>query len=447
MVGWVAAASALATFGRHVMQPVEWFCSLVVGLVLSLTLAWLVRAAAAGDWDPVTGTLNRRGIGRLLAAHCAAAEVTGRPFAVATVRVRAAASGGRAPGVDVLAQRLAARWRSNADPRASWGRLTDLEFALVWDGSDGIEAYLERVREQAGDAVTAVGFCDWRPGVDATALLHDSFEGCGYSARTGGAVARAGLVQSQVAELRQAIEKGQVVPVFQPIVALPAGTVVGGEALARWRHPVRGMVPPDEFIPLAEHSGLIGLLGTRILRDACRAAADWRHANPDAIVAVNVSGLQLHDPSFPETVGAALRDAGLPPANLTIEVTESSLAADDAAAIAALDRLRVLGVTVSMDDFGTGYSSMARLAALPIDELKIDRSFVQQLERRRPLIECMVQLAATVGLRTVVEGVETAAQALAVTTMGADHAQGWLYGRPVPAADFPLAPRPAAVRG
>ncbi|MGN6609749.1 MAG: EAL domain-containing protein, partial [Jatrophihabitans sp.] len=227
--------------------------------------------------------------------------------------------------------------------------------------------------------------------------------------------------------LREAVAAGEVVPHYQPIVELGTGRIVGAEALARWPQPDGGCTPPDVFVPLAEQSGLIATLGTAVLRRACADAAGWPAASasgrPAPLVAVNVSGAQLVDPGFPDTVAVALRDAGLAPDRLVLEVTESTADGDDPQAVANLHVLRERGVRIAIDDLGTGYSNLARLAALPVDILKVDQGFVRQLETHRngaALLETFVLLARRIGTLCVVEGIETGWQAEFVTRCGAD---------------------------
>ena len=227
---------------------------------------------------------------------------------------------------------------------------------------------------------------------------------------------------------------------YQPVVALATGAVVGAEALLRWRHPVRGVVAPSEFIPLAEASGLITELGCWVLAEACRAAATWP-AGPDGAVvgvAVNVSGRQLDDPAFPGHVAAALADSGLGAARLTLEITESVLMQDTDAALRTLGALKALGVELAVDDFGTGYSSLRYLQQFPVDVLKIDKTFVDGLAGGGPrgardtaLARAIVALGQSLTLQTVAEGVEHPEQADQLRAMGCTFGQGYLFARPM----------------
>jgi diguanylate cyclase (GGDEF)-like protein len=241
-------------------------------------------------------------------------------------------------------------------------------------------------------------------------------------------------------ELRGAVSRGELHLVYQPIIGFGNGRVSGAEALARWTHPVRGSIPPSVFVPIAEESDLVLELGAWVLEQACRQAVDWLRdgvVEPDFVMSVNVSARQLTE-VLPGALAALLDRTGLPPENLTIEVTESAVMSDAAAAIDALTMIRRLGVSVAMDDFGTGYSSLAHLRSLPIDTVKIDRSFVEAVDRpfEAALVRSVVELARVLWLRTVAEGVETEAQAAALAELGCDFGQGYLFGRPVAAGDF-----------
>lgn len=235
------------------------------------------------------------------------------------------------------------------------------------------------------------------------------------------------------AELRQAVMDDLIVPHFQPLVDLATGRLTGVEMLARWPHPRRGMVSPAEFIPVAEATGLIAPMTERLMRRACRVAADW----PDRMVlACNVSPVQLSDPGFPATVRAILDETGLPPHRLELEVTESALVGDIHLARGLLDQLRALGVGLALDDFGTGYSSLRHLQMLPFDKLKVDASFVGAMAgnaESAKIVSAIVSLGHSLGLVTVGEGIETPEMARSLRAIGCDLGQGWHYGRPGPA--------------
>ncbi len=237
-------------------------------------------------------------------------------------------------------------------------------------------------------------------------------------------------------ELRQAVADDEIVPHFQPLVAIDTGHIVGVEMLARWPHPARGMVSPAEFIPLAEGLGLIGPMTDGLLRKACTAAANWP---ADITLACNISPLQLRDPELPAMVHRILENTGFPANRLELEITESALVGDLAFAATLLGQLKALGVSLALDDFGTGYSSLRHLRALPFDKLKIDASFVGAMENdgeSGKIVAAVVGLGQSLGLTTVAEGVETPETAALLKRLGCDIGQGWLFGRPASARDF-----------
>ncbi len=240
-------------------------------------------------------------------------------------------------------------------------------------------------------------------------------------------------------ELHRAVVAREFEIAYQPVARLADDRHIGAEALVRWRHPRTGLVLPGDFIARAEETGLIVTIGSWVLEQACRQAAAWRATEPEFTIAVNVSGRQLREGSFPDMVRAALADAGLPPQNLCLEMTESILMERDDAGIAMLCELRNEGVHLAIDDFGTGYSSLSALRRLPADQLKIDRSFVSSLpedDDAGTIAWAVVRLGHTLGMSVLAEGVETVQQRKALLGFGCDHAQGWLFGRPMPAAEL-----------
>jgi EAL domain-containing protein (putative c-di-GMP-specific phosphodiesterase class I)/GGDEF domain-containing protein len=240
------------------------------------------------------------------------------------------------------------------------------------------------------------------------------------------------------ADLRRALDEGELFLHYQPTFDLGSGQIVGAEALARWRHPTRGLVPPTEFIPLAEASGLIWPLGAWVLREACRQAAEWQRTSParDKPLALNInlSGRQLQFPQVVDDVAQALEESGLPPDSLVLEMTESVLMDDNENVLDILRRIKGLGARLAIDDFGTGYSSLSYLHRFPVDMLKIDRSFVERLSHasdNAELARTIVRLGQSLQLVTVAEGVEDSAQFLALRRMGCDVGQGYYFGRPM----------------
>ena len=245
------------------------------------------------------------------------------------------------------------------------------------------------------------------------------------------AAARAGLE----ADLRAALAQGDFVLHYQPQVD-HMGRVVGVEALVRWQHPQRGMVSPADFIPLAEDTGLILPLGRWVLRSACELLAQWREDPRLAhlSVAVNVSSRQFHNADFADYVAHVLQNTGAPPARLKLELTESMLVHDMVSTIARMEALRALGVGFALDDFGTGYSSLAYLRRMPLDQLKIDRSFVRELltdANDAAIVNTIIALSRSLGLEVIAEGVETAEQCDLLARAGCRFYQGYLFGKPV----------------
>ncbi|MGW9329665.1 putative bifunctional diguanylate cyclase/phosphodiesterase [Bosea sp. NPDC055594] len=238
-------------------------------------------------------------------------------------------------------------------------------------------------------------------------------------------------------DLRQATAEGALQLYYQPIIDLRTQQVVTREALMRWPHPTRGMVPPGVFIPIAEQSGLIAGMGDWAIAQACLDAAKW----PDGVgVSVNVSPLQFREPvRLVQTVKDALLAAGLAPGRLTLEVTESLLIEDNKATLELINELRTIGIKFALDDFGTGYSSLAYLSTYPFSQVKIDQSFSRNVnadEASKAIIEAVCQLARRLSMNVVVEGIETEAQRMAVQLLGAQRAQGYLFGRPEPVSEF-----------
>lgn len=236
-------------------------------------------------------------------------------------------------------------------------------------------------------------------------------------------------------ELRNAISDGALQPYYQPLINLRTKQVVGFEALARWTHPTLGVVPPDRFIPIAESCGLMNELTDHLLRQATRAACKWPD---DVVLSFNISPSQLKDRSLGLRTLSILADAGLSPRRLEIEITESGLVQDLEGAQQVLGALRNAGVRIALDDFGTGYSSLYHLRNFKIDKLKIDRSFIENMEREpeaAALVRALLGLGLGLGLTITAEGVEQPAQATALLEQGCEQAQGYLYGRAMSASD------------
>lgn len=243
------------------------------------------------------------------------------------------------------------------------------------------------------------------------------------------------------AALRRAIDadNGEITVHYQPIVDLAERRLVGMEALARWTHPEMGFIPPSDFVPVAEETGLITPLARLVLRRSLESVAVWRRlpGAENVFVAVNMSALDLREPLLAEHVGELLRTLDLPGEALHLELTESAVMEDPAQALGMLDALKLLGPSIAIDDFGTGYSSLSYLHRLPVDTIKIDREFVAALDDdSTALVEAIVALAGALGLPVVAEGVETPEQATILGRLGVPLAQGYLFSRPVPAIEI-----------
>jgi EAL domain-containing protein (putative c-di-GMP-specific phosphodiesterase class I) len=252
--------------------------------------------------------------------------------------------------------------------------------------------------------------------------------------------AKAGERLALETQLRHALERGELLLHYQPQVDLQSGRIIGVEALVRWQRPESGMVSPADFIPMAEETGLIVPIGEWVLRTACAQGKAWQSAGVTGVpVSVNVSARQFRHKEFTETVRAALRDTGLRPDLLELEITESLAMEHAKTTIERLDELHAMGVRLSIDDFGTGYSSLSYLTRFPIHTLKIDRAFINNVTTDRAhsaIASAIILLAHNLNLRVVAEGVETEAQAAFLRTHRCDAMQGYLFSRPVAEPDM-----------
>jgi diguanylate cyclase (GGDEF)-like protein len=366
---------------------------------------------------------------------------------------------GHAAGDELLVE-LGRRLRATVRPGDLVARFGGDEFVVVCEDLSEDDAV--RLAERIGEALrwpVALGGVELRPaasvGVTVQTAEHrvaeELIRDCDiamYQAKAAGkgritvldsdARAEARDKLRLVAELREAIELREITLMYQPIFSTEDGTAVAVESLARWRHPERGPIPPSTFVPLAEESGLVSALGLLVLDETCRQLAEWDAELGMAAPAranVNVSALQL-DGNLLGHVAAALQRHGLHPCRLSLELTESALMTDPGAARQILLDLRDLGVQVSIDDFGTGYSSLAYLRHLPVDCLKVDRSFVAEMAAGHPEItSAVIALARSLGLCTVAEGVETHEQAEQLAALGATYLQGFSLAAPLTGAD------------
>jgi diguanylate cyclase (GGDEF)-like protein len=245
---------------------------------------------------------------------------------------------------------------------------------------------------------------------------------------------------SILSELRHAIARDEISIHYQPKIDIATAKPVHAEALARWQHPIYGRIGPDEFIPLAEQSNQIGMITKWMLRRAIGDCAGWQVAGLDLCVAVNLSALDLYDSELPTFITGLLNEAGLPASKLMLEITESVVMKDPAFAVKILSELKRRGVSLAIDDFGTGYSSLAHLKRLPVDELKIDKSFITTLSAASyddvVIVRSTIELGHNMGLKVIAEGVENAEAWQTLAGLGCDLAQGYFVSRPLPLAEF-----------
>jgi len=438
----------------------------VYGMYRDLSQAGGFRGGLAGAAlrDPVTGLPNRA----LFLEHLTVA-LQGAPRRRRRVAVLVAAADQLqmlhdtqgAAAADELLREVAGRLNvavRREDTLSVYGRG---EFAVVLSDlpepsdamrlADRIHAGLRERVPVGGEAVfvsVSVGISvapeDAAP--DPEPLVRDAFVAMHRARYAGGgtsrvfdqAVERAALARLRLeAELREAVERGEITTVFQPIVRVPTGEIAGFEALARWNHPQRGLLAPLDFIPVAEKTGLIVGVGLEVLRQAALGAAEWLRVSGRAVAAhVNLSPVQLLDPGLVDAVMTTLAAAGVPASCMVFEVTESVVLHGPEAANAALGRLRDIGVQVQLDDFGTGYSGLTYLQQLPVGGIKLDRSFISRLgtaaDGDGALVRGIISLAHGLGLHVVAEGVETSTQSRMAGSLGADYAQGFLFSRPIP---------------
>jgi len=377
---------------------------------------------------------------------------------------------GHEVGDEVLVA-VAGRLEAADDSAEVIARLGGDEFLVLFDGDDAegdAVAYAQRALRALRAPITAgdnevfitasIGVaCTSARVNEATPLLSNADAAMYQAKRRGGGtvevfgeIMRLRVLDKMNTEhsLHRALERRELRLFYQPVVEINGSRAVGVEALLRWEHPEQGLVAPGKFIPVAEESGLIIPIGAWVLHEACRQLCMWRadrFGGPSGAVEVNLSARQIDHPEIVSTVQRILDDTGLPPANLTLEITESALMNDAASALRVLRALKDLGVTLAIDDFGTGYSSLSHLQRFPLDILKIDKSFVDELgldQGGAEIVAAVVKLAHALGLQVIAEGVETERQLDALVRLDCDFAQGYLFSRPVPAHElvekFPL---------
>jgi diguanylate cyclase (GGDEF)-like protein/PAS domain S-box-containing protein len=410
-------------------------------------------------YDPLTGLANRSLLRDRLLHALARAVATGERLALLFIDLDEFKmindSRGHAVGDRLLAA-VASRLESSVRPEDTVARLGGDEFAILLErvAEGGAVKAAERVLadlrgrfdlEGTGITVRAsVGIAHYDGGgQDADELLRTA-DLAMYAAKRSGKGGyevfapsmQAALVERVEldADLRHALDADEFCLYYQPIVELATEQIAGFEALLRWRHPKRGLVAPDGFIPALERSGLIIPVGEWVLRNACARAAAWQARTGRMLsMSVNVSPRQLQDPNFVQQVGAALATAPLQPSSLVIEITEGVMVADADEAIAKLHALEALGVRIAVDDFGTGYSSLHYLQAMPVDSVKIDRSFIARIHaghEQSALVRGIVKIGHELHLSVVAEGVETLEQVNHLRAIGCDYGQGFYFARP-----------------
>jgi len=429
-------------------------------LLLYYTASMSLEREHAAGHDALTGLPNRNTLQFELDAALTAYERDGEPFGLMLIDMddfkRVNDTLGHQVG-DRLLIEFAARLSEGVRPEDFVARLGGDEFAVIVYDTDEAEGrrVAERLRSSVSQSIDLGGLtfeaeasvglalCPAH-GTDGTTLLRRA-DVAMYTAKANrmrvevysperdlNSADRLGLLS----ELRQALADDALELYYQPKVSTAQGTPIGVEGLIRWQHPVRGFVPPDEFIPLAENSGIMPLLTERVVSLALKQMACWRDEGMTVPIAVNIAPTDLTSSELARVIAEGLQENDLPAGMLQLEITERIVTHEMDEAKRNLAELRKLGVSISLDDFGTGYSSLLRLSSLQVDEIKIDRGFISAMsegERAIGIVRALIDLAHTLGMPSIAEGVETAAEMRMLQSLGCDGVQGWHIARPLPA--------------
>ena len=442
---------------------------LVVGLILSVLEARLRRSLRRAESelqrrsfrDGLTRLPNRLMFEGTLAQAVQQADAAGERMAMLFIDLDGFKPVNESLGHhmgDLMLREIATRLKRFARPDDRVAHLGGDEFLMLIRGNPSEEdaaTFAERMQGQIGEPCemngreaavsSSVGIAMY-PEHGAMSDLIAHAEAAMRAAKSGGGASHCFFEARMVSgardqfdllrDLRRALAEGQLHLMYQPKVHAPSGEITGAEALMRWEHPQRGLVAPTVFIPIAERFGLIGAIGNWLIDEACRQAGQWRDEGLRMRVAINLSAHQLRHADLADRIDAALKRHRINPQLLTCEITESVAMEDASNAIRMVEKLGAMGVNISIDDFGTGYSSLAYLRKLRAGELKIDRSFVMDLETSadaRAVVDAVVKLAQALGLKVVAEGVETEAQHEILRAFGCHELQGFLFARPMSA--------------
>lgn len=465
--GWISVPDGAQAYMQRVVAPRRDKGDRVTGfyaLLQDLTERRLYQddLFRVAYYEPVTGLGNRQ----LLMKHLADYRAEGEPFTLIVVEIdrfqELRTSLGQA-FTDELLIDIAQRLVRDAGSFDLLARAGDQAFVLLIGGPCDVEqidrrlshiaAIVRSARSKSGSPVflsASIGVATSEPArARPEDVLRDAEIAVARARETGGGrqawfdpwmYARVVEQVSLEHDLRRALEREEDLWLaYQPIIEMVTGRLAGFEALARWMHPERGNLSPGVFIGIAESTGLVVSLGRWVLREACRQIVEWQERRPadstPLFMSVNLSPRQLTDPEFLDSVRATLRETGCEPNWIKLEITESAVMDHTERAIATLRALRGIGIRVSIDDFGTGYSSLSYLNRLPIDNLKIDRSFIAAMhdsEENRAIIQIIIDLARLFGFDVVAEGIETAADLNVLRALGVDFGQGFLFATPLP---------------